>query len=674
MRTLSRAAMLSVAGFAALLALTVIHIRQGTAQISTSTVFDALFFPDGTTQHQVVRFARLPRVAAGITAGAALGIAGVMLQAATRNPLASASTVGVNAGGYLAVVAATIFAPSLMTFSSTLVAFGGGLLAAALVAALAAGSTSAPTRLALAGMATTISLGSITTVLILFNDYTVAGLYFWGSGSLVQRDWENVAGAWPWVLIIGVVATVIQGRQLDILWLGDDVAMSLGQRVVRTRLITIGLGVLLAAFAVTVAGMIGFVGLVAPHLVRMAGITRHSLLIPIAALWGAVILVGADVVGRIVAGPMNELPAGIFTAIVGAPWLIWLARQTGGQGVRQAGGSTDMAGFRGTDQRLVWSITAGMLIVVIVAGMALGDEFKSVSTLWEVATGRADALTTDFVTHQRLPRIVVSGLVGAALSVSGLMIQGVVRNPLAAPDLVGVAPGAGVGALAVLIAFPDLPLSWLPLAAAGGGVIAFATVYAASWSGGISPLRLTLVGVGVSAACGSIITMMVVTSGFNMVTALSWLAGSTYARDWDNVRHLLPWLVILLPLAWVCSRWLDVMALGEDIPRGLGVSLERTRITVLGIAVGLAAAAVATCGMIGFIGLICPHATRLLISGRHRWQIPYAAILGAVLVIAADMLGRTAIPNREVPTGLVTALIGTPYFLWLLSRSRLSSR
>ena len=673
-RALSRAAVLTVTGLLTLLVLTLIHIRQGSAQLSTSTVFEALFFPDGSTQHQVVRFARLPRVAAGITAGAALGIAGVMLQAATRNPLASAATVGVNAGAYLAVVAATVFAPSLITFSSTLVAFGGGLLAAALVFLLAAGSESTPTRLALAGMATTISLGSVTTVLLMFNEYTVTGLYFWGSGSLVQRNWQNVTGAWPWILAIGLVATLTQGRRLDVLWLGDDVATSLGQNVRLTRFVTVAIGVLLAAFAVTVAGMIGFVGLVAPHLVRLAGIRRHSVLIPLSALWGAVILVGADVAGRIVAGPMNELPAGIFTAVVGAPWLIWLARRTGGERARQGAGSAGMVSFRGADQRVVWTLTAGLLIVMIVTGMAFGDQFKSFATLRDVITGRASALDTDFVTNQRLPRILVSAMVGAALSVSGLMIQGVVRNPLASPEIVGVAPGAGVGALAVLIAFPDIPLAWLPLAAAGGGVIAFAIVYAASWANGISPIRLALVGVGVSAACGSIITMLVVKSGFTMVTALSWLSGSTYARDWDNVVQLLPWLVVLLPLAWLSARWLDVMAMGEDIPRGLGVSLERARLAVLAIAVGLAAAAVATCGTIGFVGLIGPHAMRMLISGRHRWQIPYAAMLGAILVIAADMLGRSVLPDREVPTGLVTALIGTPYFLWLLSRSKMSAR
>ncbi|MCC6314726.1 MAG: iron chelate uptake ABC transporter family permease subunit, partial [Thermomicrobiales bacterium] len=330
-RELSRAAVVGLAGLAALLILVVIHIQQGTAALDAGTVLSAMIAPDGSPQHTVVRHARLPRVAAGMVAGAALGAAGVLLQAAMRNPLASASTVGVNAGAYLAVVAAAIYAPVLTGWSSPLVAFAGGLLAAAAVYLLASGDA-APARLALAGMATTIALGSVTTVLIMFHEYTVGGLFFWGAGSLVQRNWSAVSASWPWVAALGLVATVALARGLDVLELGDDVSTSLGHNVQRARLAATLTGVLLAAFSVVVAGSIAFVGLVAPHLIRLAGVRHHAQLIPLAALWGAVLLVGADVLGRLVAGPMNELPAGVFTAAVGAPFLIWLARRAGRSG------------------------------------------------------------------------------------------------------------------------------------------------------------------------------------------------------------------------------------------------------------------------------------------------------------------------------------------------------
>lgn len=669
-RELSRTAVILAAGLTVLLVLVVVHVRQGTASLDATTIVQAILFPDGSPEHAVVRYARLPRVAAGVVAGAALAIAGVLLQAATRNPLASASTVGVNAGAYLAVVAATIYAPSLVGWSSPLVAFTGGLLATATVYVLASGSDAVPTRLALAGMATTIALGSITTTLMMFHEYTVSGLFFWGSGSLIQRNWDGLAGTWYWVALLGLYATIVQARGLDVLGLGDDVASSLGQHVRRTRLTITLVGVLLAAFSITIAGSIAFVGLVAPHLVRLAGVRRHAQLIPLAALWGAVILVGADVVGRVVAGPMNELPAGVFTAAVGAPFLIWLARRVGQSDGSRRAPSTMLRTRLIVRPRVLWSVSVAALAVAVVAGLALGDQFSSLPTLFQTLTGASDAMTRDFVLHLRMPRIVVAALVGAALAVSGLILQGVVRNPLAAPDLVGVAPGAGVGAVAVLIAFPNVPIAFLPVAAFAGGTLAFALVYAVSWSGGVSPTRLALVGVGVSAAAASLTTMMVVQAEFSMTIALAWLSGSTYAKEWSDVLRLLPWVAVLLPLSWITGRWLDVMALGEDLPRGLGIPLERARLALLGIAVALAAAAIATVGAIGFVGLIAPHAARMLLPGRHRLLIPYTALLGAILVIVADTIGRSVVPPSEIPSGLITAMIGTPYFLWLLSRTR----
>jgi ABC-type Fe3+-siderophore transport system permease subunit len=669
-KELSRSAVLALAGLGVLFALVVIHVRQGTASLDATTIISAIVSPDGSTEHAVVRYARLPRVAAGVVAGAALAISGVLLQATTRNPLASASTVGVNAGAYLAVVATTVYAPSLMGWSSPLVAFAGGLLAAIVVYMLATGSDAAPARLALAGMATTIALGSVTTTLIMFHEYTVSGLFFWGSGSLIQRNWSRLDDTWYWMLLLGLYATVIQARALDILALGDDVASALGQNVRRTRLLATLIGVLLAAFAVTIAGSIAFVGLVAPHLLRLSGVRRHAHLIPLSALWGAVILVGADVTGRLVAGPMNELPAGIFTAAVGAPFLIWLARRTG---QAHPGGRAPSAPSRTRSTihpGLIWSFSITVFIAALIMGLGFGDQFSSLRTLYHTLAGTSDPMTRDFVMNLRLPRVLVAALVGAALAVSGLIIQGVVRNPLAAPDLVGVAPGAGAGAVAVLIAFPDAPIALLPVAAFAGGVFAFALVYATSWTGSVSPTRLVLVGVGVSAAAGSLTTMMVVQAEFTMNTALAWLSGSTYAKEWSDVQRLLPWLLIFLPVSWIAARWLDVLALGEDLPRGLGIPLERARLTLLGIAVALAAAAIATVGSIGFVGLIAPHAARMVLPGRHRVLVPYAALLGATLLVIADTLGRSLVPPSEIPSGLITALIGTPYFLWLLSRSR----
>ncbi len=666
--------LLVIAAGALLLALLIIvHIRQGMATIPPATIVEAVSKPNGSPEHLVVRYARMPRVAAGLVAGAALGVSGVLLQAVTRNPLASASTVGVNAGAYLAVVAASIFAPTLLAFSSPLVAFAGGLIAAIVVYSLASGSSSSPTRLALAGMAITIGLGSITSALILFNEYTITGLYFWGSGSLVQRNWMALDNTWYWVVLIGVASTLLLAKGLDILGLGDDVATSLGQNIRAIRLIATFAGVMAAALSVSIAGSISFVGLVAPHLVRLAGVRNHRLLLPAAALWGAVILIGAHVLGRVVAGPYNELPAGIFTALVGAPWMIWLARQVGrrrsGNADTQTESLTPPATWR--SQSLVWPASITLLLAMTITGLVLGDRDLGLFDVIRTVIGNApDALTHDAVLTHRLPRLIVAGLAGAGLAVSGLMVQGVLRNPLAAPDLVGISPGASIGALVVLIALPELPAGLLPVAAFVGAGASFSLVYALSWSRGVSPTRLALVGIGASAAAGAIANLIIIRNPMQLTTAMTWLSGSTYARGWADVTHLLPWMLVLLPLAWTMSRWLDLFGLGEDLPRSLGISLERTRLMVLAVAVALAAASVSVVGAVGFIGLLAPHASRMTLPGRHRLLIPLTAIIGAALLTGADTIGRALMAPQEIPSGLVAAAIGTPYFLWLLGRSR----
>nr|MBA2454071.1 iron chelate uptake ABC transporter family permease subunit [Chloroflexia bacterium] len=156
--------------------------------------------------------------------------------------------------------------------------------------------------------------------------------------------------------------------------------------------------------------------------------------------------------------------------------------------------------------------------------------------------------------------------------------------------------------------------------------------------------------------------------------ALVWLSGSTYARDWDDLQRLLPWLVVLLPVAWLAARQLDVLGLGDDAARAIGMPLERTRLAILTVAVALSAAAVSVVGTIGFVGLIGPHTARILLAGQHQHRklVPLAAILGALLVTLADTIGRFALAPKEIPAGLVTALIGAPYFLWLLWRGRMS--
>ncbi|HEY9564807.1 MAG TPA: iron chelate uptake ABC transporter family permease subunit, partial [Nocardioides sp.] len=253
----------------------------------------------------------------------------------------------------------------------------------------------------------------------------------------------------------------------------------------------------------------------------------------------------------------------------------------------------------------------------------------------------------------------------------GCATQAVCRNPLAEPGLLGVTAGAGVGAI-TCIAFAGITALWLiNISALIGAAVAFAIVYAVSWRGGLDSNRLVLVGVGVAAVGQALISFILISSSpYDTQLALTWLNGSTYGRTYEQVVPLIIVVVLGLPILLRHRNDLDVMALDDDTPRVLGLSLERTRLLLLVTAVVLTAASAAAIGLVVFTGLVAPHAARAIVGSRQIRVLPVAMLLGAILVSVADTLGRNVIAPDQVPAGMVTALIGTPYFVWLLWRSR----
>jgi iron complex transport system permease protein len=657
-------------GLSVLAALVIVHVMQGAADVSPWTVVEAIVAPRDELHHHIVRHLRLPRAVAGILAGGLLAASGLVLQTATRNPLAAPATLGVNGGAFLAVVASAALFPSLSSASPLAIAFLGGLAAAGLSIVVAGGLSATPVRLALAGMAVAMASSAGAAVLqILFEEET-AGLFFWGAGALIQDGWGSVTTALPRAGI-GLLVLAVASRSLDVLSLGDDQARSLGQRVDLVRIGATVLGVFLAASSVALTGPIGFVGLVAPHLVRLMGVRRHLPRLAGALVWGPAIVVGADVVARWLSPGLSELPAGVVTAMMGTPFLIYLARSVGDDGIAQRGQRRSQGPAIG--RRLPMAASSALavagLFAVSAIGVTVGAVDVSLPELWEVVKGAGSTEHRFIVLDLRLPRVIVAGLAGGCLAVSGLLLQGVVRNPLAAPDIVGVMAGAGVGAMVLLLVFPGAPMVLLPVAAFAGAALAFAVVYLASWKDGVSPERLALVGIGVAAFGEAVINALVVRSDMRLAQALTWLSGSTYARGFGDAAVLAGATLVLIPAAWWIAHRLDLLGLGDPAARGLGLPAERSRLLAMGLAVALAAAAVSTVGTVGFVGLVAPHAARLLVGGNHRRLLPIAFLLGATGLVAADVIGRVALAPTQIPSGLVAAVLGAPYFVWLLRRT-----
>lgn len=271
----------------------------------------------------------------------------------------------------------------------------------------------------------------------------------------------------------------------------------------------------------------------------------------------------------------------------------------------------------------------------------------------------------------RLPRALVAFLVGVGLAVSGTILQAVTRNSLAAPDVIGINAGASLAAVGLIVIFPAVPLLTLPIAAFAGAAIAAILIYLLAWNRGSSPMRLILVGVGVAAVASAVTSTLLTFGRINSVSqALIWMTGSVYGRSWEHILPLLPWLVVFVPLALLSSRELNVLHLGDDVAQGLGSRLEWQRCLLLITSVALAGASVATAGTIGFVGLMAPHLARQLVGNAHEGLLPTAALLGGTIVVLADLLGRSLFAPTELPCGLVTAIVGAPYFLYLLYQNR----
>ncbi|RKN84730.1 FecCD family ABC transporter permease [Paenibacillus ginsengarvi] len=320
---------------------------------------------------------------------------------------------------------------------------------------------------------------------------------------------------------------------------------------------------------------------------------------------------------------------------------------------------------------LVAAILAAILIAVVIASAAIGSMRISPLSVLQILFGGGDEGEATVVLQFRMPRIVVALLVGMLLAASGAILQGMIRNPLASPDIMGITGGASAAAVAFITFMPLASIAYLPLAAMLGAIVATAVIYVLAWKKGVSPMRLVLIGIGIEATMKAATTLMIVRSQFYSASkALTWLTGTVYGSSWSNVLTLLPWTLVLLPLAFFMGRTLNVLQLGDDTAAGAGSRVDRDRLLLLLLCVGTAGAAVAVGGAIGFVALLAPHAARKLVGSSFGGLIVASMLLGGIIVTAADLIARTAFAPLDLPVGIFTSLIGAPFFLYLLYKNR----
>lgn len=312
-------------------------------------------------------------------------------------------------------------------------------------------------------------------------------------------------------------------------------------------------------------------------------------------------------------------------------------------------------------------VTLSLMVLLFGLSIRLGTYTLSFEEIW--AAFQPDDKNYFTLMEYRLPRAVLAILLGAALAISGVLVQSVVRNPLASPDILGINNAAGLVAVSVLMFLPNLAFYWMPIFAFLGGVLSFVILWIVCGFN-FRPIKMAIIGVALSALWAAISHYLMLTNPVEINTAMLWLTGSLWGRSWSYLNVVLPWLVVLLPLPFIFCRDLDTLGLGENKASTLGVTVNKVQISVLVLAVALSTTAVAICGPIAFLGLVAPHLARRLVGGRHRTLLPAALIIGALLLQLSDILARVIDPPTELPAGILTAIIGAPYFFYLLMRTK----
>ncbi|MBB3771269.1 iron complex transport system permease protein [Angulomicrobium tetraedrale] len=622
----------------------------------------AIVRPDaGLPDQLLAAYSFAPRLVVSLLAGAALGLAGAILQQVLRNPIASPTTLGIESGANLALSAALIWMPGLLGFGREWVTLTGGLLTIAVVFLLSRRSGFAPLVVILAGMVAGLYCASLAALLALFESHYLAGLFLWGAGSLSLQGWEEPLFLAPRLGLAGLAAILLL-RPLALLGMEDAQTRSLGLSVGMVRLAALLVAVALTAFVVASVGCIGFIGLAAPALARIAGARRIGPWMLASAATGAALLWATDQMVQVAAVISAQMiPTGAVTALFGAPLLLWIIPRlrlppaAAGSLSVQLGQSVGRPG-----RRLL--LLGGLLLLALTLSSLIGP----------TATGWSLALPGDpsSAWALRLPRALAALAGGTLLAVAGCVLQRLTRNPMASPEVMGVSAGAAGGLTVAIFLIAETSRLEQMLAASLGAFLALIVLLLAARVSKANPERIILAGIAIGALLDALVSVLMASGDPRAILLFNWMTGSTYGVDASTAGASLLAALVLLALLPLVRRWLGMLPLGEDTARALGVPLGAGRLLLLMIAAVATALATLLVGPLSFVGLVAPHAARLLGLRRPLSELYGAALIGAFILVTADFLGRTIAFPWQMPAGLVASMIGAPAFLWLLSRKQ----
>lgn len=607
---------------------------------------------------QFFTFAQLPRLAMGALVGALLGLTGSLFQQLTQNPLTSPLTLGTTSGAWLALVIMNIWLTDQLADYSALAALAGALLAFGFVVLIAGPRQLTGLPLVVSGMVVNLLLGAIATALITLHAQFAQNIFIWGAGDLTQQGWQQVR----WLLWRSAPALLILAlapRLLTLLRLGQQGAAARGLAVWPLFLLFIVLGSWLAAAAITTVGVISFVGLLAPNLVRAVGVRSAGGELVASMLAGAALLLGTDSLALLLSQALDTLiPSGVAAAAIGAPALILFSRRP-----LRAGDQLPAPPLSALRQPR--RSTVALLMLLLLAGLAL-TAFTQHGGVWRWPGPFQWAL--------RWPRLLAALSAGVALALAGALLQRLIANPLASPDMLGVSAGATVALIVVtLLAGAAAPLTSWSVAFAGS-LLVLAALLILSRRQHFAPASLILTGIALSACLQALVQFFLAKGSLNSYRILLWLSGSTYRVSAGQAIGFALAVLLLSLLIVLLARGLTLLTIGSSFARARGLAVQQISLLTLAIVALLCALVTATVGPLAFVGLVAPHMAQLCGAQRLNTQLALSALIGATLLVWADWAGQHLIWPAQIAAGTLAAILGGVYFLALMLASRLQRR
>jgi iron complex transport system permease protein len=585
-------------------------------------------------------------------------LSGALFQQVLRNPLADPTTLGVSAGANLALVLVSLFIPGLLGAGRDVVALLGSSIAAAIVVGFGARRSFSPYSLVLAGLVLSLWCGGLAAILTYLNQRYLASLFIWGAGSLSQQSWViPLSLSWKIAVIAFICALVI--RPLSLLDLGESSSAALGVRLVHLRIVVVACAVTLAAFVTSAVGVIGFIGLVAPTLARLTGARRPVQLIIWSPIIGAGLLLLADSVLQLAAGGLGDfLPTGAVTAIFGSPLLLALLPRLKIRHRLQPVVSRPRPRKWNANVLAVVAFT-GILVLLIVS-LFVG---RGSAGGWTFLSGEY----VDDILAIRAPKVFAALASGAMLGVAGSILQRLTGNEMASPEVLGISAGATFGVAIALFAIAP-GFSGQFVFAVGGAVSVLTVILLSSRQSNFAPERILLAGIALSAMVDAVVGILSSTGDPRAVLLMRWMSGSTYLVSGTTAAAEVAIGAVLIAAALGARRWLNILPLGPATSTAVGMPLAKSRLALFGLAGLMTAAATLTVGPLSFVGLMGPHLAKEAGVTRALPQMIGAAVIGGGLMVAADFIGRTIAAPYQIPAGLVSALVGAPFLMFLLSR------